>query len=128
MSRVHSSDTSLEIKVRKYLYHEGFRYRKNVRDLPGKPDIVVKKFATVIFVNGCFWHRHMGCPDSTIPKTNTEYWIAKFSKTIARDRSNITQLQNMGWKVIIIWECEVKQHFQALMKRVICDIIMSNLT
>ena len=89
MSRIHSSDTSIEIKLRKYLFSLGFRYRKNCKSICGKPDIVLKKYNTVIFIHGCFWHRHKNCRHNTIPKTNTEYWIKKFDRNIKNDKKNI---------------------------------------
>ncbi len=85
----------------------GFRYRLNVKELPGKPDIVLKKWNTVIFVHGCFWHRHKGCKDATTPKTRTEWWREKFKTNIRNDKKKGNDLQKLGWKVIIIWECEV---------------------
>lgn len=102
MAKIHATDTSIEIKVRKYLFNEGFRYRKNVQSMPGKPDIVLKKYKTVIFVNGCFWHRHPDCNRATVPKTRTDYWTTKFNKNIENDLKNYQKLRALGWKVIII--------------------------
>ena len=110
MSKIHGKDTSLEIKVRKYLYHHGFRYRKNVSDLPGRPDILISKYRTVIFVNGCFWHHHHGCKLATIPKSNTKYWKDKIDKNVKRDIRNIQLLEQMEYHVIIVWECEIKEY------------------
>lgn len=107
MSRVKSKNTGPEIKVRRMLFSMGFRYRLNVKELPGKPDIVLKKWNTVIFVHGCFWHRHKGCKDATTPKTRTEWWREKFKTNIKNDKKKGNDLQKLGWKVIIIWECEV---------------------
>lgn len=115
MAQIHSSNTKPETKVRKYLFAHGFRYRKNVKNLPGKPDIVLKKYKTIIFVNGCFWHKHE-CSKMRIPKTNVQYWIAKLNNNKIRDSENISALEKKGWKVIVIWECELnKQHFQDTM-------------
>ncbi len=94
--------------MRKYLFSEGFRYRKNVRKLPGCPDIVLAKYRTVIFVNGCFWHRH-DCPRFVWPSSNQEYWKAKIQRNVERDINNKMVLQNLGWKVLIVWECELKK-------------------
>ena len=90
-------------------WHKGFRYRLHVKDLPGKPDIVLPKYKTAIFVNGCFWHGHKGCKDFVIPKSNTSFWLEKIGKNKNRDEQNITALISAGWKVITIWECELKK-------------------
>ena len=108
MSRIRGTDTSIEVSVRKYLFNNGFRFRKNVKSLPGKPDIVLPKYHTVVFVHGCFWHRHKDCKYASIPQTNVDFWNEKFSKTVERDRLQLTKLKEMGWNVIIIWECELK--------------------
>ena len=122
MSKIHGKDTSLEIKVRKYLYHHGFRYRKNVSDLPGRPDILISKYRTVIFVNGCFWHHHHGCKLATIPKSNTKYWKDKIDKNVKRDIRNIRLLEQMEYRVIIVWECEIKECFELRMENLIDEI------
>ena len=110
MSKVHSKNTTPEIKVRKLLHSMGFRFRLHRTDLPGKPDIVLPKYNAIIFVNGCFWH---GCPKcrhaQVRPQTNTAYWNRKLDRTIQRDKENIEKLQSMGWRVLIVWECETKQ-------------------
>lgn len=108
MSCIRSKGTSPEEKVRKYLFAHGFRYRKNVETLPGKPDIVLKKYHTVIFVHGCFWHMH-DCGKFHWPKSNKDYWEPKILKNVERDKKNQEILKNMGWKVIIVWECELKK-------------------
>ena len=113
MSHIKGKNTSLELKVRKRLFHDGFRYRINVSTLPGKPDIVLPKYSTAIFINGCFWHRH-GCKLSTTPKSNQEYWNKKFKKNVENDIKNQNMLRNLGWHVIIIWECEIKENFELL--------------
>lgn len=108
MSRIRGKNTKPEITVRKYLFSKGFRYRKNDRKLPGSPDIVLPKYKTVIFVNGCFWHGHKGCRYFVVPKTNTEFWVNKINTNIERDENKYKSLKNMGWTVIVIWECQLK--------------------
>ena len=108
MSRIRSSNTKPDIKVRKRLFAEGFRYRINDRKLPGKPDIVLKKYNTVIFINGCFWHGHYGCKYFVIPKTRTEFWLNKITGNKNRDEANVKKLQKLGWNVITVWECDLK--------------------
>ncbi len=110
MRQVRSKDTSSEKKVRSILHKLGFRYTLNNKKLPGSPDIVLPRYKTVIFVHGCFWHRHLGCKRASIPSSRQEYWLPKFERTVARDKSAKKQLHKMGWKVIIIWECELKYH------------------
>lgn len=105
MSRIRGKDTKPEIAVRRMLHAAGFRFRLHVKSLPGKPDIVLPKWKTVIFVHGCFWHRHAGCKKCTTPATNREYWFEKFRHNIERDKQNCSALFNNGWNVIIIWEC-----------------------
>ena len=107
MSRIAGKDTKPEELVRKYLFSKGFRYRKNVRKLPGTPDLVLPKYRTVIFVNGCFWHGHEGCKYFVWPKSNAEFWRQKIETNISRDRRKEAQLRNMGWNVMIVWECEL---------------------
>ena len=123
MSHIKSKNTKIEIKVRKYLFSKGFRYRVNGKDLPGKPDIVLKKYKTVIFVNGCFWHRHKNCKLATTPKTNTEYWVNKFNHNIENDQKNYEKLNVLGWHVIILWECELKDNFEEIMEQVISTLV-----
>lgn len=115
MSHIKSRNTSLEILVRKRLFRDGFRYRINVSNLPGKPDIVLPKYHTVIFVNGCFWHRH-NCKLATMPKTHVDFWKRKFEQNMKNDLDNHKKLRNLGWHVIILWECEIKEDFEQLMK------------
>lgn len=109
MSRIRSKNTKPEESVRKYLFAQGFRYRKNDSKLPGKPDIVLPKYKTVIFVNGCFWHGHAGCRYFVWPKSNPEFWKAKINGNIERDKNNYKLLADMGWRVFVIWECELKK-------------------
>ena len=108
MSHIRSKDTVPEEIVRKYLFSKGFRYRKNDSRFPGKPDIVLPKYKTVIFINGCFWHRHEGCKNSVMPKTNTDFWKEKLSRNVERDRINYKKLEDLGWEVILIWECQLE--------------------
>lgn len=107
MSHVRGKNTKPEEAIRKYLFSKGFRYRKNDKRYPGKPDIVLPKYHTVIFVNGCFWHQHPGCKSATLPETNRDYWKAKLQRNVERDAVQIRQLEEMGWYVIILWECEI---------------------
>ena len=109
MSHIRSTGTKPEEIVRKYLFSQGFRYRKNDKRYPGKPDIVLPKYRTVIFVHGCFWHKHEGCPDFVWPKTNESYWIQKIERNHARDIENKAKLESSGWRVIVVWECELKR-------------------
>ncbi|MEI3484703.1 MAG: very short patch repair endonuclease [Bacteroides faecis] len=108
MSKIRAKNTKPELMVRKYLYNKGYRYRINVKTLPGSPDIVLKKLHTVIFINGCFWHGHENCKLYKPPKTNTEWWLAKVKRNKDRDTRNNKKLKEMGWKVITIWECQLK--------------------
>lgn len=103
--------------MRKKLFADGFRYRINDPSLPGKPDIVLPKYHTVIFVNGCFWHRH-NCKLATIPKTNTDFWIRKFKKNQENDEKNYQLLQNYGWHVIVVWKCEIKEDIDKLISTI----------
>lgn len=119
MSRIKGKDTAIELKVRKWLYHQGYRYRKNVSTLPGKPDIVLTTYNTVIFIQGCFWHRHPGCRDATTPKTRTEFWEEKFSKNVSNDIKHKSELESLGYKVLILWECEINKQFEETMDRVV---------
>ena len=108
MSRIRGKNTKPEELVRKYLFSQGFRYRKNDARLPGKPDIVLPKYKTVIFVNGCFWHAHKGCRYFVWPKNNADFWKKKIKSNVVRDIKNHQSLQNLGWKVVVVWECELK--------------------
>lgn len=109
MSRIRSKNTKPEEIVRKHLFSQGFRYRKNDSRLPGKPDIVLPKYKTVIFVNGCFWHGHTGCSYFVWPKSNVDFWRSKIDGNIERDSTNYTRLTDMGWRILVIWECELKK-------------------
>lgn len=111
MSHIKGKDTKIEVKVRKYLFSKGYRFRKNDKRYPGKPDIILPKYHVAIFVHGCFWHRHEGCKDATTPKTRTEFWLEKFDKNVKNDQIKQEKLRELGWKVIVIWECELKKDF-----------------
>ena len=108
MSQIRSTNSKPEETVRKYLFSKGLRYRKNVRTLPGKPDIVLRKYKTVVFVNGCFWHKH-DCGRFVMPSSNTEYWSKKISGNVERNKVNKELLEKDGWRVIVIWECQLKK-------------------
>lgn len=119
MSRIRSRDTKPEEIVRKYLFSHGFRYRKNDPRYPGKPDIVLPKYRTIIFVNGCFWHKHEGCKYFVWPKSNEEFWRKKIRSNVERDEQNYRILEEQGWKIIVVWECQLKKK--------ICDITLKEL-
>lgn len=118
MSRIKGKDTKIEVEVRKYLFSKGYRFRKNDKRYPGKPDIVLPKYHVAIFVHGCFWHQHEGCKDATTPKTRTEFWLEKFDENVKNDQIKQEKLRELGWKVIVIWECELKRNFQETMDKV----------
>ncbi len=109
MSRIRGKDTKPEILVRQYLFSEGFRFRKNDKRYPGHPDIVLPKYHTIVFVNGCFWHGHEGCKYYTVPKSNTEFWISKVKRNQERDRKDREELEKKGWNVVTIWECQLEK-------------------
>lgn len=108
MSRIRSKNTKPEEIMRKYLFSRGFRYRKNVSKLPGKPDIVLPKYKTIVFVNGCFWHKHEGCHYFVWPKNNADFWKKKIEGNVERDKYDYKLLKDLGWHVIVVWECELK--------------------
>lgn len=123
MSKIKSNNTKIEDMVRKYLFKHGFRYRKNDKRLPGKPDIYLPKYKTVIFINGCFWHYH-NCSIGHLPKSNTLMWINKLERNKMRDEENYNRLHSMGYKVIIIWECELSNKIcQMTLNRIISNIL-----
>lgn len=117
MSRIKGKDTTIEVLVRKRLFKDGFRYRKNVKDLPGKPDIVLPKYRTVIFIHGCYWHYH-GCKKSHIPKTNTYFWENKFKRNVENDNKHYHKLREKDWNVLVIWECEIENNFEGTIKHI----------
>lgn len=109
MSRIRSTETFPERFVRSYLHRRGFRFRKNVAHLPGRPDIVLKRYSAAVFVHGCFWHQHAKCRDGRLPTSSTEYWTPKLKRTQERDSDHRKCLQNAGWRVFVIWECEINE-------------------
>lgn len=109
MSGIKGKNTAPEMRVRKALHRAGFRFRLHDAKLPGKPDIILPKYKAAIFVHGCFWHRHEGCRNATLPKTNPEFWEEKFTRNLERDAENIAKLHRGGWRVGVIWECAVRQ-------------------
>lgn len=109
MSRIKGRKTKPEEIIAKYLFSQGFRYRRNVKKLPGTPDIVLKKYKTVIFVNGCFWHMHEGCKYFVWPKDNSEFWKNKLLANKERDEKEKKEIEELGWKVIVVWECQLKK-------------------
>jgi DNA mismatch endonuclease (patch repair protein) len=108
MARIRGENTSPEMVVRRLVHGMGYRFRPHRKDLPGKPDIVLPKHRSIIFVHGCFWHQHPGCRRSALPKTRREWWRNKLDGNVARDRSNLEKLAELGWHVLVIWECELK--------------------
>jgi len=108
MSRIKGGDTKPERLVRSVLHRLGFRFSLRRRDLPGRPDIVLIRYGTAIFVHGCFWHRHKNCRNSVLPKTRQEFWLAKLNGNVERDKRNLMALKRLGWKVLTVWECEVE--------------------
>ena len=123
MAAIHSSNTKPEVRLRHTLWGLGHRYRVNDKRLPGSPDIVLPKYRSVIFVHGCFWHGHKGCKNYTVPKTNTEFWVAKVKRNQERDQEVWRKLEAKGWSVIIVWECELeKSRLQETVARVSAEI------
>jgi DNA mismatch endonuclease (patch repair protein) len=118
MSRIKGKDTKPEVRVRSWLFRHGYRFRKNDKRLPGVPDVVLPKYKSVIFVNGCFWHRHEGCKYAYTPKSRVDFWQKKFDQNVVNDKLHRDQLEQMGWKVITIWECELKDRPEEVMENV----------
>ncbi len=127
MSHIKSENTSIELLVRRYLFSQGYRYRVNYKELPGKPDIVFTKKKVVIFIHGCFWHGHeCGSRYAHTSQSNQNYWMPKIQRTIERDKEHESLLKENGWKVIILWECQIKDHFQTVMKTVTDNLSQSD--
>ena len=122
MSRIKGKDTGIEVAVRKRLFSYGYRYRKNDKKLPGKPDIVFPKYKTVVFIHGCFWHMHSDCKIARMPKSNTDFWMTKLNHNVEKDHVNKQLLEEMGWKVIIVWECEIEKDLEATTERIIREL------
>jgi DNA mismatch endonuclease (patch repair protein) len=124
MSQIHSKNTKPELIVRKWLWHQGYRYRLYRKDLPGKPDIVFPKYNAVIFVHGCFWHRH-DCKYASTPATRKDFWEEKLNGNVRRDEANVQRLIELKWRVLVIWECEIKKWNTALERKII-DFLTEN--
>lgn len=118
MSKIRSKDTKPEIILRSELHKLGYRFRIHKKDLPGKPDIVLPKYKTVIFVHGCFWHYHKNCQEGRIPNTNSKFWKEKLFKNIERDKNHQSSCKNLGWKVLIIWECEIEKKLDGVIQKI----------
>lgn len=127
MSQIRAVNSKPEILVRKYLFSQGFRYRINDKRYPGKPDIVLPKYKTVIFVNGCFWHKH-DCGRFVWPKSNTEYWNNKITRNVDRDADNYDKLKKMGWNIIILWECQLEKDAKTTLCNLEAQLKVSSLT
>lgn len=125
MSRIRSQNTKPEKKLRSWLYANGLRFRIHVKDLPGKPDFVLSKYKTAIFVHGCFWHFHKDCREGRIPNTNSKFWQEKLLKNIARDEKHQLKLKELGWRVIVAWECEIEKHLNSPQFQDLIHIIKS---
>lgn len=128
MSKISGKETTPEILIRKYLFSKGFRFRKNDKRYPGKPDIVLPKHNTIIFVHGCFWHGHQNCKYSKLPNTNTEVWKVKIQANVSRDKKNYDKLKKGGWKISIVWQCELnsKGKIKNRLKMIEDDILSSS--
>lgn len=118
MSRIRSKDTAPEVRLRSLLHQSGLRFRLHGKDLPGRPDIVLPGAKVAVFVHGCFWHRHQGCRYSSMPSSNVDFWEQKFGRTVERDQENIQSLGDLGWEVIVAWECQVKGDPSELVDRI----------
>lgn len=124
MSKIKASNTSIEVSVRKWLFARGFRFRKNDKRFPGKPDIVLPKYKAIVFVHGCFWHGHAGCRRSNTPKSNSAYWEDKIKKNIARDKLTTQKLIDLGWNVIVVYECELEDDMESRLLRLMLEIMV----
>ena len=121
MSRIKGRDTAPEIAVRRIAHRSGFRFRLHRKDLPGRPDLVFPRFRAVVFVHGCFWHRHDGCRFAYTPKTRVGFWAGKFSQNVARDRHDEEALRSIGWRILVIWECETRN--EATVEELLLDFL-----
>lgn len=122
MSKIKGKNTKPEMILRSQLFRQGFRFRVHQKDLPGKPDIVLPKYQTAIFVHGCFWHYHKDCREGRIPSTNSKFWKEKLEKNIAKDEKHIEALKLAGWNVIVVWECEIEKNIELTLERLIIEI------
>ena len=127
MSLIRSKNTKIEVKVRKYLFSQGYRYRINDKRYAGHPDIVLPKYKTIIFIHGCFWHNHPDCKIAHIPKSNTSFWVEKITRNVANDKKHKDALESEGWKVITLWECEIDKDFDGTMARLLCELQTASL-
>jgi DNA mismatch endonuclease, patch repair protein len=118
MSGIRGKNTRPEMIVRRFLHAQGFRYRLHSGSLPGKPDIVLPKYRTVVQVNGCFWHHHAKCRYVRMPKTNPDFWRTKIMSNVARDRVNMAKLESLGWRTVVVWECETRDHLKHIVKEI----------
>ena len=125
MSSIRGQNTQPEMIVRKYLFSKGFRYRLHDKLLPGKPDIKLTKYNSLVFINGCFWHGHTDCKIYVMPKTNKKFWYSKIENNVERDKRNIELLKNLGWKIIVVWECEIKRKNRELALQNLVDKILN---
>ncbi|NLM15874.1 MAG: DNA mismatch endonuclease Vsr [Clostridiaceae bacterium] len=117
MAKIRATNTGPERQVRSLLHRAGYRFRLHVKDLPGKPDIVLPRYGAVIFVHGCFWHRHKGCKDAATPKSHRKFWMDKFARNVANDKKHVRRLRRLGWRVIVVWECRLRNP-QAVLHRI----------
>lgn len=125
MSRIRSRDTKPEMLVRSYLHGKGYRYRLHRRDLPGCPDLVFAQYRVVVFVHGCFWHQHPGCPRAVMPKTRQEYWRPKLQRNVQRWNENMKKLERLGWKVLVVWECQLESSLEDICEALIDELKLS---
>lgn len=123
MSRIGAKNTKPEILLRKYLHAKGVRFRLHRTDLPGRPDVVLPKYRAAIFVHGCFWHQHPGCKKARVPKSNVDFWEAKFARNAERDARKIRDLEALGWRVFVIWECEIESADSGVLDAVLDRIL-----
>ena len=117
MSRIRGKNTKPELTLRSLLHRQGFRFRLHGRELPGRPDIVFPRHKAVVFVHGCFWHRHKGCKGATVPKSHRKFWADKFARNMANDRKHVRRLRRRGWKVLVVWECQLRRPEQVFSRR-----------
>ena len=116
MQAIKGKDSEIELLVRKFLHSRGFRFRLHQKELPGRPDVVLTKYNTVVFINGCYWHQHERCELSTMPKSRSEFWRDKLTKNKERDLRNIEKLETLGWNVVILWECDIQRKTETILK------------
>jgi len=126
MSRIKGRNTGPELTLRSLIHRSGFRFRLHARDLPGRPDIVLPRYRTIVFVHGCFWHRHQRCKHATTPSTRQEFWQKKFDANVRRDERNRSNLEAAGWTVVVVWECELESDPERVLKRLATDLRRKN--